>query len=196
LNNRFSPAISREEARRRPLRLSSAISRFTVSWAEGKLGIQAFSDVERACLDSIRSDVESKTGDLSGTHINVTLLTQHPDISKIQCVGRTDTHRGFGQTYSKELMLAWEAMETGKVCYSPEFAAERKPYHSILCFPLMYLSDGETRSLGAVSIDHAAFHAFDDLTDELENSLSPYLRMLELALVARDRAKPKQKKDK
>ena len=114
------------------------------------------------------------------------------DTTQVMCINRTDMVRAFPKTYPKRDMLAWESMASGEVKYEPYFKTSKpKPYRSILCLPLLrYDKDGEStkgKVLGAVTIDHCVEHEFDGLIERLKIILSPYLRLLELSLVKREK---------
>jgi hypothetical protein len=107
----------------------------------------------------------------------------------------SDTARIFPREYLKDGMHAWQAIESREMVYVPRYVGTTdEPYKSILCLPLSYQTGSQTKTmLGVLTIDHAFEHEFDEVVENLKIVLSPYLRLLELALVYRleEIAKPK-----
>jgi hypothetical protein len=144
-------------------------------------------DIERAMLEAIKSEVEAIVADVEGVYLNASLIVPDPeDESRIKCINRANTARKIPKSYKKDGMLAWECMRTGEMQHDPSFSKPGSEYRSILCMPL-YIDGDEIRGLGAVSIDHEHSHAFTGQEQAVKISLNPYLRMLELVLVLRDR---------
>ena len=188
LAGRFKPPRLAEEEKRRPMRLAAAISKFTVAVGQPHIDEKTLIAIERSVLDAIKSEVEAKIGDVSGVCLGVNLLIPDPrDNSQVLCLNRTNTDRDYPKTYQKDKMLAWKSMCSGAPEYEPNFKGNGVPYKSILCFPLLYEEGNARRILGAVSIDHSGRNEFDGTVGILEITLSPYLRILELALAHRAR---------
>ena len=183
-----SSAKFRTEEERRPARLGIAISQITVLAAGDEFMPERLLDIQRAMLDAIKSEAERATVDVQGAYLNASLLVPDPgDDALLRCINRTDTARPLQQTHPKTGMHAWTCMHTGEIQCVQEYNDPQKQYRSILCFPLYYKVEDETRALGAVTIDHAQTYAFAGTVNNLKVSLQPYLRMLELVLVLRDR---------
>lgn len=188
LVGRFKLRRLADEEANRPLRLSHAISKFTLS-ANGRepVPLTTLGEIERCVLEAIKSEVEAHTGDTTGTYLNASLLIEDPDDrGNLKCINRAVTHREFPKTYKKEGMLVWDCMQEGIAKHEPSFRGPGGTlYKSILCLPLMYDKGGVKSVLGVVSIDHADKYEFIGLEEKLKIVLSPYLRLLELALVHR-----------
>jgi hypothetical protein len=185
LVKRFKPRHFAEEEKRQPLRLSQAVAKFTIAAAKGAITSESLLQIERSLLEIIKSEVEAMLADI-GPYLSVNLLTfDREDNSRLRCVNRTDTTRQIPCTYHKDGMLAWDSMRKDEVVYEPDFKKDEKPYRCVLCMPLAYQEDSTKTALGVVTLDHSIEHEFDGLIDRMKITLSPYLRLLELALVYR-----------
>lgn len=187
LANRFKSKRLIEEQENRPRRLSEALARLALH-AGQPMPETALKDVERAALENIRSEVVALVGDSAGSKVAIALIIPDPtDESRVRCINRADTVRQIPKSYPKDGMLSWECMRDGEVKYWPTHENQRgEPYKTIFALPL-YLIDAnqEKRGLGAVSVDHPYTDAFGHIQDKLKISLSPHLRLLELALTVR-----------
>lgn len=143
-------------------------------------------EAQRKILNAIVGEIESLVADSDGVYVEASLIVQHrSQEDRLQCIQRAKGHRDVPKDYRKAGMLAWRAMEELLRVHEPDF--EGTKYRSILCFPLYVRPNGQDLDnvtvLGAVSIDHGIAFEFDGLEDQIEERISPYLRLLEHLLL-------------
>src|SRR5262249_30403744 len=100
-------------------------------------------------------------------------------------VARDRPHRMGAARYSKEGMLATEALRSGESAITGDVYVDfpdtppSKPYRSILTIPVR---DVQGRILGVVAIDSSRKYHFDRHRRDLSEGLSPYVALLSWTL--------------
>lgn len=174
------------EERRRSQSISVSISRLAACVRAGSFGPVDLEQIEHNLLMAVLSEIEAIVVDTEGIYLNVTLLIENPSApDRLYGLNRARRDRDLYKSYPKGGMVAWSAMESGKLAYNPSFDST-EPYRAILALPIL-LREGEgTRSLGAISIDSEKDHHFDDREKKIELKLLPHMTLLKLVLVYRE----------
>ena len=182
----------------RPIVLSSAIGQLShlMRAADGREREMLVAHAQRRLLSAILTEVESLVVDTEGVYVEVNLLVPHPtDEDQLRCIERAKSRRDIPKDYAKKGMLAWRCIDEISRQHEPDYEPERgQQYRSILCFPLYVRPPGTddlVHVFGAVSVDHGKAFEFDGIEDDLEERISPYLRLLEHLFVLQETRIPR-----
>lgn len=194
LSGLFKPRRLEIEAARRPERLSVGLGQvssiLTSVLATGKPLSPIVERLERVALESIQSEVQAYIGDVEGFDINVSLIVER-DQERVCCINRASLTRDVPKYYLKPEMLAWRAIQTGKTEHAPDLGKNSKNYRSVLCIPILYVSDEDTssvniRCLGVTTIDSKNPYEFWDIDGKLQLVVEPYVRLLAISVFLRN----------
>lgn len=179
----FAASLNRAET------LHVAISRLARGLRMKALDAMTVDQVENSLLIAMKSEIEAEVVDAQGIYLNVTLLIDDPKAKdRLYCLNRANRNRELYVSYKKDGMVAATAMQTQKYAHEANKAYEGKPYRSILAFPIILRGESE-ESVGAVSIDSSQPYHFEGRETKIEMRILPYLGLIKLALVLREKYK-------
>lgn len=189
----FSPKSGRKWHGQRKSAQAGIIKRININIASGTI-----SETEiRSILSDILDVIVLHVRDYRGSHqdkkkeVFASLLIEQGDdvvvVARDSLSHTSQYERRIPAVYSKALMLcgramaAKKALSIGKLRDEYPEGPQNKPYASILAIPL-FSSDGD-RVFGCVSVDCSKpyfFQSFtpDQVENDLENSLQPYLQLI------------------
>jgi hypothetical protein len=160
-----------------------AISQITACIRENRFQDADLLDISGRLLKAIQLEVEALVVDSEGIYINATLMIEdvvNPD--NLRVLNRAKSDRA-NPSYPKKDLLVWAAMEEKQRKYLAECSWANKDYHCILALPIVIENiDGAAQSIGVVSIDSGRQHDFDDIDEQIETRLLPYVSLLKLLL--------------
>jgi hypothetical protein len=167
---------------------------------KGSLERESLLWLEHCILRGVKSEVEQLLGECDGVYLDVLLLVPDPDdATKLHACASANTTQGINVRYLKAGSLSWEAMQTGRVRYDPDFQSSfgtsTVPRRSVLTIPI---ATADSPAPGAVKITSGRSHHFDDYEEQIAATLIPARRMLGVALTCRRRLlkeKPKHAGD-